>query len=360
MEKIKTTKHLEYSLGLAVITAIGLPFCSFATTTPTLLLVNVIAIISILWSAFSVIRHADVLAHRLGEPYGSLILSLAVVILEVSLISILMLTGNAGKMLMRDTMLSILMIIMGGLIGISLLLGGRKFANQSFNLVSVRQYLIALIPLVVITMILPMAFPEGKFTKSQLLVVALICMMMYGVFLHLQTRTHQKLFIYADEDESEDHKGMPSPFSSRWHGVWLVVHLVAVIAVTKLNSVYLDNLLDNLNAPIALTGFLIALLTLSPEGLGAIKAVLNNQVQRAMNLYFGSALATISLTVPTVIIIALLTEQELVFGLDVPDAVLLIGMLLLSMVSFAGGKTNAMNGMSHIAMFIGFLLILFY
>lgn len=358
--KSQSTKHYEYSLGLAAIAVIGLPFFSSVTGTLPLILINIFGIASILWSAFSVVRHADVLAHRFGEPYGSLILSLSVVILEVSLISILMLTGGAGKTLMRDTILAITMIVMGGLIGFSLLLGGRKFANQSFNLGSVRQYLIALIPLVSVIFILPMTFAgDQSFSFSQLVLVALICLMMYGVFLLLQTKTHQRLFVYEDEDETEEHHGKPSPFSSRWHGIWLVVHLIAVIAVTKLNSMYLDQLLVHVNAPVQLTGFLIAFLTLSPEGLGATKSVLKNQVQRAINLYFGSVLATISLTVPAVVIIASLTGQDLVFALSMPNAVILCATLLLSVVSFSAGQTNALNGASHIAMFIGYLLVLF-
>lgn len=357
--KNQTTKHYEYSLGLAAIAVIGLPFFSSVTETLPLVLINIFGIASILWSAFSVVRHADVLAHRFGEPYGSLILSLSVVILEVSLISILMLTGGAGKMLMRDTILAIAMIVMGGLIGFSLLLGGRKFANQSFNLGSARQYLIALIPLIMVIFIFPMTFGDEGFSTGQLIFIAFICFMMYGVFLLLQMKTHQRLFIYEDEDENEEHHGKPSPFSNRWHGIWLVIHLIAVIAVTKLNSVYLDQLLVNVNAPIQLTGFLIALLTLSPEGLGATKSVLKNQVQRAINLYFGSVLATISLTVPAVIVIASFTNQDLVFALSLPSAVILCGTLLLSVVSFSSGQTNALTGASHIAMFIGYLLVLF-
>lgn len=121
--------------------------------------INALALIGILSSAFSVVRHADVLAHRLGEPYGSLILSLSVVILEVSLISALMATGDAAPTLMRDTLYSIIMIVTGGLVGFSLLLGGRKFATQYMNLFGIKQYLIALFPLAIIVLVFPMALP---------------------------------------------------------------------------------------------------------------------------------------------------------------------------------------------------------
>ncbi len=290
-----------------------------------------IALVGILSSAFSVVRHADVLAHRLGEPYGSLILSLSVVVLEVSLISAMMATGDAAPALMRDTLYSIIMIVIGGLVGVSLLLGGRKFATQHVNLVGIKQYLMAIFPLAIIVLVLPSTLPGGNFTVAQSLVVAAISAAMYGVFLTIQTKTHQSLFVYEHEDEGDDpHHGKPSSHSSLWHTVWLLIHLIAVIAVTKFDANPLEALLTELNAPAKFTGFLIALLILSPEGLGALKAVLANQVQRAMNLFFGSVLATISLTVPAVTLIAVLTGQELNFGLEAPHIVVMVSVLILS------------------------------
>lgn len=196
-----------------------------------------IALVGILSSAFSVVRHADVLAHRLGEPYGSLILSLSVVVLEVSLISAMMATGDAAPALMRDTLYSIIMIVIGGLVGVSLLLGGRKFATQHVNLVGIKQYLMAIIVLV-----LPSTLPGGNFTVAQSLVVAAISAAMYGVFLTIQTKTHQSLFVYEHEDEGDDpHHGKPSSHSSLWHTVWLLIHL---IAVTKFDANPLEALIN--------------------------------------------------------------------------------------------------------------------
>ncbi|AIN14565.1 calcium/proton antiporter [Yersinia pestis PY-59] len=316
-----------------------------------------IALVGILSSAFSVVRHADVLAHRLGEPYGSLILSLSVVVLEVSLISAMMATGDAAPALMRDTLYSIIMIVIGGLVGVSLLLGGRKFATQHVNLVGIKQYLMAIFPLAIIVLVLPSTLPGGNFTVAQSLVVAAISAAMYGVFLTIQTKTHQSLFVYEHEDEGDDpHHGKPSSHSSLWHTVWLLIHLIAVIAVTKFDANPLEALLTELNAPAKFTGFLIALLILSPEGLGALKAVLANQVQRAMNLFFGSVLATISLTVPAVTLIAVLTGQELNFGLEAPHIVVMVSVLILSKISFSTGRTNVLNGTAHLALFAAYMM----
>ncbi|MDU2938812.1 MAG: sodium-potassium/proton antiporter ChaA [Enterobacteriaceae bacterium] len=360
-EAVKT-RHKETSLIFPVLALAVLLLWGNSQSLPAVIGINALALVGILASAFSVVRHADVLAHRLGEPFGSLILSLSVVILEVSLISALMATGDAAPTLMRDTLYSIIMIVTGGLVGVALLLGGRKFATQYVNLFGIKQYLIALFPLAIIVLVFPMALPGGNFTTAQALLVALISAAMYGVFLLIQTKTHQSLFVYEHEDEGDDddpHHGKPSAHSSLWHTVWLIVHLIAVIAVTKMNAHPLEALLTELNAPVAFTGFLVALLILSPEGLGAMKAVLNNQVQRAMNLFFGSVLATISLTVPVVTLIAFLTGNTLVFALGAPEMVVMIASLMLCQLSFSTGRTNVLNGAAHLALFIAYLMTIF-
>ena len=359
IEAVKT-RHTETSLIFPVVALAVLLLWGSSQSLPVVIGINLLALVGILSSAFSVVRHADVLAHRLGEPYGSLILSLSVVILEVSLISALMATGDAAPTLMRDTLYSIIMIVTGGLVGFSLLLGGQKFATQYMNLFGIKQYLIALFPLAVIVLVFPMALPEGNFSTSQALLVALISAAMYGVFLLNQTKTHQSLFVYEHEDDGDDpHHGKPSAHSSTWHALWLIVHLVAVIAVTKVNANPLETLLTELNAPVAFTGFLVALLILSPEGLGALRAVLNNQVQRAMNLFFGSVLATISLTVPVVTLIAWATGNDLVFSLGGPEMIVMLSSLLLCQLSFSTGRTNVLNGAAHLALFIAYLMTIF-
>lgn len=360
-EAVKT-RHKETSLIFPALALAVLVFWGNSQSLSVVIGINILALVGILASAFSVVRHADVLAHRLGEPFGSLILSLSVVILEVSLISALMATGDAAPTLMRDTLYSIIMIVTGGLVGFSLLLGGRKFATQYVNLFGIKQYLIALFPLAVIVLVFPVALPGGNFTTGQALLVALISAAMYGVFLLIQTKTHQSLFVYEHEDDSDDddpHHGKPSAHSSVWHTVWLLVHLVAVIAVTKMNANPLEYLLTEMDAPVAFTGFLVALLILSPEGLGALKAVLNNQVQRAMNLFFGSVLATISLTVPVVTLIAWMTGNELMFGLGKPEMVVMLTSLVLCQISFSTGKTNVLNGAAHLALFAAYLMTIF-
>lgn len=360
------TRHKEYALLLAITVIAFDLFFGSTKSTLFLILINLISLVAILYSAFSVVRHADIFAHRLGEPYGSLILSLSVVILEVSLITAVMSSspgvGENGvdpyATLMRDTLYSLIMLVISGFVGISLLLGGQKFKTQHVNLGGVTQYTTAIIPLVLVVLILPSFMPGGTFSKGQLIVVAFLSAVLYAVFLVIQTRTHQNLFIYDHEDQDENHEGIPSPHSNLWHGIWLVIHLISVVAITKVDSAPLESLLDNLNAPKALTGLIVAILIFAPEGLGAMRAVLNNKLQRAVNMYFGSVLATISLTVPAVVIISLLTGHQIVLGLPITDVVLLAGLFVLCQATFDSGRTNKVDGVAHLVIFGAFLMLL--
>lgn len=360
------TRHKEYALLLAITVIAFDLFFGSTKSTLFLILINLISLVAILYSAFSVVRHADIFAHRLGEPYGSLILSLSVVILEVSLITAVMSSspgvGENGvdpyATLMRDTLYSLIMLVISGFVGISLLLGGQKFKTQHVNLGGVTQYTTAIIPLVLVVLILPSFMPGGTFSKGQLIVVAFLSAVLYAVFLVIQTRTHQNLFIYDHEDQDENHEGIPSPHSNLWHGIWLVIHLISVVAITKVDSAPLESLLDNLNAPKTLTGLIVAILIFAPEGLGAMRAVLNNKLQRAVNMYFGSVLATISLTVPAVVIISLLTGHQIVLGLPITDVVLLAGLFVLCQATFDSGRTNKVDGVAHLVIFGAFLMLL--
>lgn len=366
VEQHHGTRHKEYAVILAVVVIVFDLIFRQTTSTPFLVLINLISLGAILYSAFSVVRHADVFAHRLGEPYGSLILSLSVVILEVSLITAVMTSGvsaeeNGGvspyATLMRDTLYSLIMLVTSGFVGVSLLLGGRKFRTQHVNLAGVTQYLTAIIPLVFIVLILPSVLPSGTYSTGQLFVVAFLSAALYAVFLIIQTKTHQNLFIYEHEDQDEDHEGVPSSRSNLWHGVWLIIHLISVVAITKVDSMPLETLLGNLNAPQALTGLIVAILIFAPEGLGAIRAVLANDLQRAINMYFGSVLATISLTVPAVVIISVLTNNTIVLGLEMVDMMLLVGIFMLCQATFASGRTNQVDGVAHLVIFGAYLMM---
>ncbi len=358
---VKRSRHKEYAL---VIMILALPIVFLLQKTPTLwalLLVNAVALTTILLSAFSVVRHADVLAHRFGEPFGSLILSLSVVLLEVGLISALMVTGDTAPTLLRDTLYSLIMLVLSGFVGVALLVGGQKFKTQHINLAGVTQYLTAIIPLVLLVLVLPATLKNNTFNHTQMVIVACLSTALYGVFLFIQTRTHQSIFIYEDEDADDEHggHGTLSCHSHLWHAAWLLVHLLSVVLMTKINATSLESILKTVNAPVGVMGLLVALLVFSPEALGALRATLANNLQRAMNIFFGSVLATISLTIPAVITIALLTNQTIELGLAYADLTLLAGLFILCQVSFASGRTNQLDGVAHLVIFGGYVMILF-
>ncbi|MDR0454939.1 MAG: hypothetical protein LBH05_09025 [Deferribacteraceae bacterium] len=352
------TRHKEYSLIMAVVAGVTLILLNHSENFAVIIILNILAVGSVLYSAFSAVRHADVLAHRFGEPAGSLVLTLAIVILEAGLISVIMLSGSAGATVMRDTLYSAVIIIMAGLTGITMLLGGYKYKNLHFNFKGVNHFLISIIPLTLIVLVIP-AVLGGSYTNPQLFVVSFICLSLYILFLIIQTKTHRVFFIYEDEDNDGQNHSKPSPHGNVWHFTFLAIHLAAVIGITKLNAYPLEYLFAKAGAPAVLKGTVIALLTLSPEGLGAISTTLKNKTQRAMNLLLGSVVATISLTVPIIVLIAALTGRELVLGLDMPHIILLFGTLMLCQISLTSGKTNAHNGAAHLALFIVYLMLLF-
>ncbi|MBY5991815.1 calcium:proton antiporter [Ferrimonas balearica] len=313
----------------------------------------------VMLAVFCVVRHSDALAIKLGDPYGTLILTLAVILLEVAMISSVMLTGEPTPTMARDTMFAVVMVVLNGLLGIALILGGLKFHTQTFNLDGARSYLAGIVPLALICLVLPNfttgGIAGGLSLPMSILVVALAAIL-YGVFLWVQTRSHTHFFVDADHEDEEEHHGFLGP--NAFHTVMLVAYLVVVILLAKVLANPIDHIVSGLGAPLALSGLIVAIIILAPEAVGAVKAALSNQLQRAINLFLGSVLASIALTVPAVLVIAYLTDQSLILGLAPAEMVLLGLTLLLCQVSFSG-KTNVLTGTAHLALFLVYLVMMF-
>jgi Ca2+:H+ antiporter len=327
----------------------------------------------ILWCAVGVMRHAEVLAHRLGEPFGALILTLSAVSIEVSIIAVIMLVGEENPELARDTMFAILMIILGGLVGAALLAGGLRHRVQSYNLEGARFFLVVLLPLATITLILPnytLSTADPTLTPLQGALFGLFTLLLYGVFLLMQTRRHREFFQGPEEHATAPHPAGQAPaepilrepeirqHSTPWHVVLLLVTLVPVPLLAHEFAIIVEFGIVVLDLPPAIAGVLVATLVLTPEGLSAIRAALDNQMQRAVNLLLGSALSTIGLTVPVVLIISLFTGQQLVLGLKEEDALLLILTLLVSSLTFSGARTDMLKGAVHILLFAVFIVLI--
>jgi Ca2+:H+ antiporter len=330
----------------------------------------------ILWCSVGVMRHADVLAHRLGEPFGALILTLSAVSIEVSIIAVIMLVGEENPALARDTMFAILMIILGGLVGVSLLAGGLRHHVQSYNLEGARFFLVVLLPLATITLILPnytLSTADATLTPLQGALFGAFTLLLYGVFLLMQTHRHREFF--QGPEEAHAHGTAPRPEqpppvepslrkpqipvrSTPYHVILLLVTLVPIPLLAHEFAIIVEFGIFALDLPPAIAGVLVATLVLTPEGLSAVKAALDNQMQRAVNLLLGSALSTIGLTVPAVLIISLITGHPLILGLNEEDALLLVLTLLVSSLTFSGARTDMLKGAVHILLFAVFIVLI--
>lgn len=322
-----------------------------------------------MWAAFGVVRHAECLALILGEPYGTLILTLAVIGIEVSLIASIMITGSDKPTLARDTMFSIIMIVLNGLVGLSLVTGGLRHRLQEYNLHGASAYLTMIMPFAILGLILPRftSSSEGG-TLSDLIAIFLILMslVLYGVFLAFQTITHSDIFQYQSTDEESEHIRNSDDIhhgftvsTVPFHAVLLVVTLLPIVLLSKKLAIYVDFGIDSLGAPLAFGGFLIAALILTPEALSAIRAAQSNQLQRSVNICLGSALSTMSLTIPTVLIISWVVDEPIELGLEPTEIVLLLLTLIVSLITFISRRTHVLQGVVHLALFAAYVILIF-
>jgi Ca2+:H+ antiporter len=316
-----------------------------------------------LWLSFGVVHHAECLAVKLGEPYGTLILTLSVISIEVVMICALMLSGSENPTLARDTMFSVLMIVLNGMLGITLLIGGLRHHRQVFNLEGARSYLIVLSCLAFLALVLPTFSRTGGVGSASPLVfgfVAIASVALYGVFLFLQSTRHRDFFEHpSDEGEAGDGHGHLETRSTAYHAIFLVLSLLPIVLLSKKIALVLEFGISALQAPQALAGFVVALLVLAPEGLAACKAALQNSLQRTVNIVLGSALATIGLTVPAVLCISALTGQHIILGLGPVELVLLLATFFSSVLVFAGNRTNMLAGAVHLVLFAAYAVLIF-
>jgi Ca2+:H+ antiporter len=313
----------------------------------------------ILQSAFAVVRHSESLASLVGEPFGTLILTFAITAIEVMMIAAVMLTGPPVSFLARDTMFAVVMIVFNGMAGVALLLGGLRYHEQTYNLQGANAFLAVIVPLAVIGLVLPNFTVSGQGpTLSTMHEIFLIFMSLalYGVFLAIQTLSHRKYFLGPDESSGHAEHEVRS---AQWHGTLLVANIVPIILLSKQIALPIEFGVNLFNAPEAVVGFLVAVLVLSPESLAAVRAALANQIQRSINLLLGSVLASISLTIPAVLAIGLLTERTVVLGLAPVDTIMLLLTLGLSTLTFASGRTNVLLGAVHLLLFLAYLMLIF-
>lgn len=314
-----------------------------------------------IWGASAVVHHAEALAERLGEPYGTLILTLSVVLIEVALIASVMLSGDGGPTLARDTMFAVLMIVLNGLVGLSLLLGALRFGEQNYNLAGAAAFLTVLVPLSVFGLVLPaytISSATPTYTTFQAVFFSIITLALYLVFLSIQTVRHKGFFSDAEEPPAIDGHGH-AEYPNWAHMLLLIATLVPIVLLSKKMGAFVDHGSAVLRLPAALGGVLIAIIVLAAEGMSAVRAALRNRLQRAVNLCLGAALSTIGLTIPAVLVIGMVTGQQVVLGLGPQMQVLLALTLIVSVQTFGARRTNVLHGAVHLVMFMAYIALIF-
>jgi Ca2+:H+ antiporter len=318
----------------------------------------------ILWSAVSVARHADCLAIKWGEPYGTLVLTLSAITIEVVMISTAMLHGENNPTLGRDAIFSVVMIALNGFVGLVLLLGGLRHREQYYNLQGVNSYLNVIMTLAVLGLILPnftRTTGGPTFSTPQQIFLILVTLILYAIFLLIQTMRHRGYFMEAEDAvlaASPDHHSL-RVYSTAFHAPMLLLYLVIVILLAEKFAIPLDNSIEKFGLPQEFGGTMIAALVLTPEGIGAIQATLRNQLQRSINILLGSVLATIGLTIPAVLTISLITKRPVTLGVQGGNLPLLLLTLAVCVVTFTSRKTNILQGCVHLLLFALFVLLIF-
>lgn len=313
---------------------------------------------------FAAVHHAEVVAHRVGEPWGMLVLAGAVTVIEVALIVSLMLAGGPSTAaLARDTVFATVMIILNGIVGLCLLSGGSRFGEQSFGRYGVNASLATLASIVVLTLVLPnytTTTSGPDYSPSQLAFVALVSLLLYGTFVFVQAFRHRDYFLPpagsgTGQGDPETHAPLPSDRTAYLSAALLLACLGAVVLLAKAISPSVESALVRLGAPNALVGVIIAATVLMPEGLAAFRAARADRLQTSLNLALGSALATIGLTIPTVAVVSLATGWTLTLGIDTKSTVLLLLTLIVATLSLGTGRTTVLQGAVHLVIFAVYL-----
>jgi Ca2+:H+ antiporter len=311
-------------------------------------------------AVFAAVYHAEVVAHRVGEPFGTLVLALAVTIIEVALIVSVMVGVSGDKAgLARDTVFAVVMIVCNGVVGLCLLSGGVRHHEQGFQVQGASAALAVLATLTILTMVVPnftVGSPGPAFSTSQLVFAAIISLVLYGSFVFVQTLRHRDYFIPL-EGGDEAHASPPTTSVALTSLGLLLVSLVAIVGLAKALTPVVEKVINSLGAPKAAVGVAIAMLVLMPESLAALRSARANRLQTSLNLALGSALASIGLTIPAVAAVSIMLGQQLDLGLTAKEIVLLALTLLVGVITLGTGRTTVLQGIVHLVIFAAFLFL---
>jgi Ca2+:H+ antiporter len=323
--------------------------------------IEVAAAAALIATVFAAVYHAEVVAHRIGEPFGTLVLAVAVTVIEVALIVSVMVAAGPDKAgLARDTVFAAVMIVCNGIVGLCLLLGGMRHRVQDFQVEGASAALAVLAALTILTLILPNVTTSGAgptFSTSQLVFAGVISLVLYGSFVFVQTVRHRDYFLPVESQDEATHALPPTNRTTLVSAGLLLAALVAVVGLAKALTPTLEVAVDWLKVPKGVVGVVIAALVLLPEGLAAMRAARANRLQTSLNLALGSALASIGLTIPAVAVVSIVLGRSLDLGLGAKDEVLLALTLFVGVVTLGTGRTTVLQGIVHLVIFAAFLFL---
>jgi Ca2+:H+ antiporter len=319
-----------------------------------------VLVIGLIAGVLAAVFHAEVIAHRVGEPYGTLVLAVAVTAIEVALIVSLMIAGGAATTgLARDTVFAAVMIILNGMVGLCLLAGASRHGEQTFGLYGVSAALATLVAISVLTMVLPnytTTAPGPAYSDRQLGFIAIVSIILYGTFVLVQTVRHRDYFLPEVAVDDEEMHALPPPAKLAWlSGLLLLACLGSVVLLAKSLAPALEAAVLAAGAPKALVGIIIAAVVLLPEAIAAFQAARANRLQTSLNLALGSALAGIGLTIPAVAIVSIVNGWTLSLGIDAKSTVLLLLSIIVTSLSLGTGRTTVMQGTVHLVIFSVYL-----
>jgi len=352
----------EYPLFLSIIALVSLSI--YEHTLAQTLIGNIVGFLVvfgvIIYSSMSVAHHAELLAEKFGEPYGTMILTMSAVIVEIVIISIMMLHEH-NPTLARDTIYSAIMLDINGLLGFAAIVGGLKYGEQPYNVDSSNSYLSMLMVALGVAMVIP-DFIKPEFYDTFMLFNVVIFILLYLVFTRIQLKDHRYFFQYKEEGSKEtipDHANAHGEINALYHTVLLIVSIVMIGLLSEILAVFMGNDITYLGLPMALSAVGVAVISASPELITAVRAALDNRMQTVINIALGASLATVLLTIPAVIVIGMVTGLEVTLGLTPIQGVMLVLTLLVSMINFSDGETNMLEGFLHVVLFVLFAFLLF-
>ena len=352
----------EYSLFLAIITFFAIHHFehTLVQSTGGNLVGFAIIFAVIIYAAMNVAHHAEMLAEKFGEPYGTLILTFSAVVVEIVIIVIMMIQAE-NPTLARDTIYSAMMLDINGLLGLAAIIGGIKYGEQPYNVDSSNSYLSMLLVAIGIAMVLPHFIDTAHYTMFVVFTV-ITFVLLYVTFTRIQLKSHRYFFEYESAEETCDETGHcePHPEINAWyHTFALVSYIVVIGALAEVLSVFMGNTLANYGLPLAIAAVGVALISASPELIVAVRAALDNRMQTVINIALGASLATILLTIPAVIMVSYYTGMEINLAITPVQGVMLGLTLLVSIVNFNDGETNVLEGFLHFILFVVFAFLLF-